>query len=143
MSGNQENLKEPITESPKKVNVVILHEEKILADTLASIVNTNKRVAAIYYTGEEFLKNFEQYPKDTTFFFSYYFTGDLTVKDIATKLHDAGYTDINLYTGASPAYLEKCGIPSYVKVFSSENTKKVVRFLGDHEWYYQHGILKD
>ena len=116
MSENSKNLEELKTELPKKVDVVILHTNTLLADSLADLVRKRGKIVDVYHTGEQFLENFEKYLKDTTFCFNYSIGGNLTGKDIAVRLHDAGYTKIYLYSGWQRSSIEEFDLPDYLHV---------------------------
>jgi hypothetical protein len=134
MSENSKNLEELKAESPKKVNVVILHTNTALADSLAALLRKRGQTVDVYYTGEKFLENFEKYLKDTKFCFNYSLGGNLTGKDIAIRLHDAGYTKIYLYSGWQRSTIDEFDLPDYLQVilyYESDNvTRDLINLLG-------------
>ena len=116
MSENLKNTVETGTEIPQKIDVVVLHTNTILANSLAEMVRRRGKTAHAYHTGEKLLENFEKYAKDTKFCFNYSLEGGLTGKDVAIKLHDAGYTKLYLYSGWVRSCIEEFDLPDYLQM---------------------------
>jgi hypothetical protein len=131
MSENAKNVEKLNSVLPKKVDVVILHTYTLLADAIVELINKRGKTADVYYTGEKLLKNFEKYPKDTKFCFNYSLEGGLTGKDVAIRLHDAGYTNLYLYTGWQPDCVEEFDLPDYLQVVFNYGSDNPARGLVD------------
>jgi ActR/RegA family two-component response regulator len=113
----------------KKIDVVIIEDDKTLADVLAMVLDKHGKKADIYYSGEKFIKNFEQYPLDTKICFNYSLEESINGVDIAKILHKAGYTKLYLFTGWDKDTLEGYGIPDYLTVLFKTDTDKVIKVL--------------
>jgi len=104
----------------RKVDIVIIDDEKFFTDALASYLQMKKASLVIdkYYHPEEFLKNVFIYPKNTKISIDYDFKEDMNGIDLAEQLHNTGYTNLFLVSGKLEI-IEK--IPSYLTVLSKGN----------------------
>lgn len=125
MLTSAESEKEP----SRTVDFVILHKQKMVTDSYAMLVEKYGKTVDVYNSGREFLKHFAKYPKDTKIAFGYNMEEGLCGKDIAEKLHEAGYTNFTLLTGWSAEDLESFGIPDYLPAIYMIDIDAVKKFF--------------
>jgi len=118
-----------VTINHKEINVVIVEDNNLLADSLAELLNKLGKKADVYYDGNKFLENYEKYTKDTKICLDYTL-GKITGVDIAEVLHEAGYTKLYLLTGWDRETLAEHHIPDYLTVLSKDDMDNVQEVLG-------------
>jgi FixJ family two-component response regulator len=102
------------TNNSKKVDWVIIDDNQMFADSLASFFEGKSLSADKYYNPKRFLANLEKYEKDTKICFDNYFGGNqITGLDLARQLYAAGYTKLYLLSGND---FEKEKVPNYIMV---------------------------
>jgi hypothetical protein len=122
MTENLKNSEELKAELPKKVDLVFLNTNTMFVDSLAELMRKQRgKTIDVYYTAEQFLENFEKYPKDTKFCLNYNKGGKITGKDVAIKMHDAGYTRLYLYSTWTRSCIEEFDLPDYLRVILYED----------------------
>jgi hypothetical protein len=131
MNENSEMLtsNESEKELSKTVDVVVLHKQKMVTDSMNMVLKKHGKTMDAYNSGREFLKHFEKYPKDMKIGFGYDLEDGLCGKDIAEKLHDAGYTNFTLLTGWRAEDLEEFGIQDYLPAIHLIDTPAIMKFL--------------
>lgn len=114
--------------NPREIDVVIIEDNNLMADTLAELLNKHGKKTDVYYDGKKFLKNFERYAKDTKICMDYSL-GSITGVDIAEELHEAGYTKLYLITGWDRDTLAEYEVPDYLTVLLKTDTDEVLQAL--------------
>lgn len=111
-----------------KVEVVIIEDNQSMADSLANLIKKCGKETDVYYDGKAFLDNFAKYSKDTKMCIDYSL-GDMTGVDVAKKLHEAGYTELFLFTGWDLDSFEDGDIPLYMTMILKTDTDEIKRVL--------------
>ena len=99
----------------KKVGLVIIDDDELLVDSLVDFFQNRGVVVDAYYKPNNFLDRLSQYPKNTKICMDNDFHCQITGVELAKQLHEAGYTQLYLFSGKD---FEKNEIPSYLKIIT-------------------------
>lgn len=84
----------------KKVDMVIIEDDKILADTLAVFFQNKSLTVDLYYSPKDFLENIARYSYKTKICIDYMFENDLmNGVDLAHLLYTKGFKSLYLLSG--------------------------------------------
>ncbi|CAL7961192.1 Sensor protein [Gammaproteobacteria bacterium] len=97
----------------KKIDLVIIDDDQLLADSLANLLKDRFTGVEAYYHPKHFLENLSQYAKNTIICMDHDFKSQMNGIDLAEQLHEAGYTKLYLFSGKT---FEKKEIPDYLTV---------------------------
>lgn len=100
-------------ENFKKVDLVIIDDDQLFADSLANFFKDKFAGVEAYYDPNRFLKNLSQYAKDTKICMDNHFQNHISGIELAKQLNEAGYTKLYLLSGKT---FEKREIPNYLTV---------------------------
>jgi len=95
----------------KKVELVIIDDDQILADSLANFLKERFTGVEAYYHPNHFLKNLSRYAKDTIICMDHDFKAQIDGIELAKQLNEAGYTKLYLFSGKT---FEEGELPDYL-----------------------------
>ncbi len=121
-SENEENKKN----IRKKVDLVIIDDDKMLTDSLACFFQNRSLVVDTYYSPKRFLKELPQYAKNTKICMDNNFPASMTGIELAKQLNKAGYTHLYLFTGEG--FIEN-KVPDYLTVIVKGDTDTLNKLL--------------
>lgn len=111
-----------ISSALKKVDIVIVEDDRNNADTLVTFIFKDKK-ADVFNSAHEFLANFHKYPLDTVILIDYQFSDEsINGIDVCKALYDKGFTNYYLYSGMEFKVGE---LPNYIKLISKTDTDKI------------------
>lgn len=110
----------------KKVDVVLLDDEELLLASLSSLLEARGKTVDKYNKPKKFLEKLAQYDKDTKIFMDNDFKSYINGVDLAKQLHEKGYTNLYLFSGADFTVGE---IPNYLTVISKTDISRLFSFL--------------
>ena len=110
----------------KKIDVVLIDDEKMLVNDLSALLETSGKVVDKYYNPRKFLANLAQYAKDTKIFMDNDFKSNITGIELAKQLYEQGYTKLYLFSGKIFAQKE---LPEYLTVISKAEIDKFLSFV--------------
>lgn len=111
---------------PKKIDLVIIDDDQLLADSVANLFRNKLDGVEAYYNPNHFLKNLSQYSKDTIICMDHDFKTQINGLELAEQLHKLGFTKLYLFTGKQFAPEE---IPDYLITIlkgCSEDLNKII-----------------
>jgi len=97
----------------KKVELVIIDDDQLLADSLATFLKDRFTGVEAHYHPNHFLKNLSNYAKDTIICMDHDFKAQIDGIELAKQLNEAGYTKLYLISGKT---FEDGEIPEYLTV---------------------------
>jgi len=97
--------------APIQADVVIIDDNKLFADTLATYVRNKQLGVQAYYNPYEFLKDLQRYAKNVKIIIDNSLGVNITGLETAMQLHASGYNNVYLITGKVFAAGE---VPSYI-----------------------------
>lgn len=107
----------------KKVDMVIIDDMQMFADSLASFFQNQSLVVDTYYNPQSFLKNLSQYAKGTKICIDHNLRAHTTGFDLAKQLNAAGYTRLYLLSGGD---FEKDKIPDYLTLITKGDMGAII-----------------
>ncbi|MBU0744300.1 MAG: PAS domain-containing protein [Gammaproteobacteria bacterium] len=102
-----------IKNSTKKIDVVVIDDVQIFADSLSGFFQSKSLMVDTYYNPKRFLANLNQYSKNTKICMDNHFQGKMTGIELAKYLYEIGYTRLYLISGKG---FEQEEIPDYLTV---------------------------
>ncbi|EKE00873.1 MAG: Sensor protein [uncultured bacterium] len=110
----------------KKVDVVIVDDNQLFTDSLASFLKDKDIVVDAYYSPKTFLENLSQYTKDIKICLDNDFHDHITGIALAKKLNEAGYTQLYMLSGKS---FEKGEVPNYLTVLLKSDMEDISKLI--------------
>jgi FixJ family two-component response regulator/anti-sigma regulatory factor (Ser/Thr protein kinase) len=103
----------------KKIELVIIDDDQMLADSLVGLLKERFDGAKAYYHPNHFLKDLSKYAKDTIICMDHDFKTKIDGIELAKQLNEAGYTKLYLLSGKT---FEDGEIPDYLTVLLKGDT---------------------
>lgn len=110
----------------KKIDLVIIDDDQLLADSLASLLKKRFEGVETYYHPSHFLKNLSQYTKDTLICMDHDFKAQIDGIELAKQLNEAGYTKLYLLSGKT---FEEGEVPNYLTVLLKGDTESLNKLV--------------
>lgn len=111
--------KNGIVSELKKIDLVLVDDDRVLVDSLASFYRNQSLMVDVYYSPKSFLEHVCQYAKDTKICVDNDFgSNQMTGIELAEQLNEAGYTRLYMFTGKDFARDET---PGYLTVLLKGN----------------------
>lgn len=108
--------------SPKKVDLVLVDDDKTFAKSLKQFI-FNNNVVDYFEDPHQFIKNLSRYPKDTRIYLDHHFASSgITGVKIAETLHERGFTCLYLLSGET---FELDTLPDYLKVIRKDDIEGI------------------
>jgi FixJ family two-component response regulator len=110
----------------KKVDLVVIDDDQILADSLTNFLKDRFTGVEAYYHPNRFLKNLYQYAKDTIICMDHDFKAKIDGIELAKQLYEAGYKKLYLLSGKT---FEKGEVPNYLTVLLKGDTESLSKLV--------------
>ena len=114
------------TSNLKKVELVIIDDDQILADSLANFLKDRFTGVEAHYHPNHFLKNLSRYAKDTIICMDHDFKTQIDGIELAKQLNEAGYTKLYLLSGKT---FEEGEVPNYLTVLLKGDTESLNKLV--------------
>lgn len=128
-----ENTAKVITHNSRKVDVVIVDDNKMFTNALTQLLETKNKTVDTYYEPAYFLEGISQYSKNIVICLDNNLGSGMSGVELAQQLHEIGYNNLYLLSGDNfgiekiPSYLQvilKTNIEDFLKIFNVNPFKK-------------------
>lgn len=110
----------------KKIDVVIIDDNEMFADSVAALLQHQNKLVDKYYDPYEFLKNINEYSNETIICMDNDFRSNITGIELAKKLHQDNFTKLYLLSGTD---FNNAKIPKYLKVILKTDIDAVKKII--------------
>lgn len=114
--------------SNEVIDAVIIDDEKMFVDALASQLSLKGKKIDVYYNPTLFLKNLLKYPKNTKIFMDNSMQHETTGLELAKLLNENNYTQLYMISCRDFSPHE---IPSYLKLMAKIESDKIIQEILD------------
>lgn len=111
----------------KKVDLVIIDDHQVFADSLAGFFRSRSLVVDVYYSPKRFLENLSQYTKDTKICADNNFGSQMSGIELAKKLHAYGYTNLYILSGND---FDVAEVPGYLTMLLKGDMDGLNKLIG-------------
>ena len=116
-----------MTKELAQPGIIIIDDNKLFADTLATYIRNKQLDVQVYYNPHEFLKDLTRYTKGVKIIIDNSLGVNITGLEIAKQLHVSGYNNVYLVTGKVFAIGE---VPSHITLILKGDMDALNKVIG-------------